>query len=130
MKFKIYIAGPLTAVGVDYLKNVSNMMVAGEHIRRLGYSVYVPSNDLLMGVKFGYTDLSDYFENSQPWLSVSDAVYLCPGWSKSEGTLKEIALAESLGIPVFTDSNDLHNYFKAFKGLYEALEQMNKLNKK
>lgn len=126
-KKRIYIAGPLNALAVDYLKNCSNMMLAAEHIRRLGYSVYVPCIDLLMGLKFGYTTYSDYFENSNEWLKVADAVYLCAGWENSEGTKKEIELAESLGIPVFVDSRDLHMYFSAFDRLEKAILLMKQL---
>ena len=36
------------------------------------------------------------------WLEVSDAVVLVPGWEQSNGTKKEIEVAEKLGIPVYS----------------------------
>jgi hypothetical protein len=125
-KKRIYVAGPLNAQAVDYLSNCSNMMTEAEHLRRLGFSVYVPCIDLLMGIKFNYTDYHDYFDNSQPWLAVADAVYLCKGWQASKGTAKEIELAESLDIPVFDDPDMLLKYFeeKATINIAESLDEL------
>ena len=111
-KYKIYVAGPLNAMAVDYLKNVSNMMTEAEHLRRLGFSIYVPAIDLLMGIKFGYTSYNDYFDNSQPWLKAADALYLCEGWENSKGTKAEMATAMANGIPVFDNPDQLMNHFK------------------
>ena len=111
-KYKIYVAGPLNAMAVDYLNNVSNMMTEAEHLRRLGFSIYVPAIDLLMGIKFNYTDYHDYFDNSQPWLKAADAVYVCKGWENSKGTLKEIDTALENNIPVFDNPDELLKYFQ------------------
>lgn len=111
-KYKIYVAGPLNAMAVDYLKNVSNMMTEAEHLRRLGFSIYVPAIDLLMGLKFGYTDYSDYFNNSQPWLKAADALYLCKGWENSKGTKAEMETAMANGIPVFDNPDQLVEHFQ------------------
>jgi len=111
-KKKIYVAGPLNAMAVDYLKNVSNMMTEAEHLRRLGFSVYVPAIDLLMGIKFNYTDYNDYFDNSQPWLLAADALYVCKGWQNSEGTQKEMETAMANGIPTFDNPEALLKYFE------------------
>ena len=111
-KYKIYVAGPLNAMAVDYLKNVSNMMTEAEHLRRLGFSIYVPAIDLLMGIKFGYTGYNDYFDNSQPWLKAADAVYLCKGWENSKGTKAEMETAMANGIPVFDNPDELVKHFQ------------------
>lgn len=123
-KKRIYVAGPLTALGVDYIKNHSNMMIEAEHLRRLGFSVYVPATDLLMGLKFGYTDIKDYFDNSQPWLLAADAVYLCKGWGDSEGSMREMETAMANGIPVFDNPDTLVAYFdiEKYDASFEALE--------
>lgn len=112
---RIYVAGKLNDMAVDYLLNVHKMMVTAEKVRKAGYSVYVPAIDLVMGIAFGYTDYHDYFDNSQPWLEASDAVFLTPGWETSKGTKKEIELAESLGIPVFHTLKDMNGYFVRYK---------------
>lgn len=121
-KYKIYVAGPLTAVGVEYIKNHSDMMLEAEHLRRLGFSVYVPAVEILMGLKFGYTDYSDYFDNSQPWLKAADAVYLCAGWENSKGTKKEIELALANNIPVFDDPDELVKHFQSHSIIADMAE--------
>jgi len=124
-KYKIYVAGPLNAMAVDYLKNVSNMMTEAEHLRRLGFSIYVPAIDLLMGIKFGYTDYHDYFDNSQPWLLAADAVYLCTGWENSKGTKVEMETAMANGIPVFDNPDQLVKHF-ADKSKVTFIEELEK----
>lgn len=100
---KIYIAGKLNGMACDYNKNLHNMIVWSEKVRRLGYAVFVPALDFLVGVVIGDLDYLDYFNNSQPWLAASDAMFVTPGWESSKGTAKEIEYAKSLGIPVFFD---------------------------
>ena len=111
-KKKIYVAGKLNDMAVNYLLNVHKMMKQAEELRLAGYSVYVPAIDLVMGIAFGYKDYHDYFDNSQPWLKASDAVFLTPGWETSLGTKKEIESAESYNIPVFDSLDKMNKYFK------------------
>lgn len=108
---RIYIAGKLNDMAVDYLLNVHKMMATAEEVRKAGYSIYVPAIDLIMGIAFGYTKYEDYFNNSQPWLEASDAIFLTPGWETSKGTEKEIQLAWKNDIPVFDDLLNMNNYF-------------------
>ena len=100
---RVYVAGPLNAMAVEYLHHVHTMMEYAERLRLAGFAVYVPALDFLMGVKFGYQHYEEYFNNSQPWLDAADAVFLCPGWEHSKGTAREIQRAKSHGIPTFTD---------------------------
>ena len=110
-KVKVYIAGKLNDMAVDYLHNVHKMMVTAEEVRLAGFSVFVPAIDLLMGIKFGYTDYHDYFDNGQPWLMAAEAVFLVPGWETSEGTKAELKTAAKEGIPVFSDLNEMKKHF-------------------
>lgn len=114
---KVYIAGKLNDMSVDYLKNVHKMMTTAEEVRKEGYSVFVPCIDLLMGIKFGYEDYHDYFDNSQPWLECADAIFLTPGWETSKGTKREIERAKSYNIPVFDSLEEMNNYFGTIKQL-------------
>jgi nucleoside 2-deoxyribosyltransferase len=108
----IYIAGKLSDPNtIEYIKNVSNMMDQAQAVKELGFSVFVPAIDILMGIKFGYDLYSDYFDNSLPWLAKADAVILVPGWETSKGTKRELAIAEELGIPVFENIIDLKEFF-------------------
>jgi len=108
---KIYVAGKLNDMAVDYLNNVHKMMVTAEEVKKAGYAIYVPAIDLLMGIKFGYTDYHDYFDNSQPWLEASDAVFLTPGWETSTGTKNEMRTAWQNAIPVFDNLTEMNDYF-------------------
>jgi len=94
-------------MAVGYLHNVHKMMETAEEVRNVGFSVFIPAIDLLCGIKHGYNDYHEYFDNSQPWLMAADAVFLVPGWEDSEGTMKEIQVALKLGIPVYSDLTEL-----------------------
>lgn len=109
---KIYVAGKLNADAVGYLHNVHKMINTAEVLRESGYSVFVPCLDLIMGIAFGWEDYHTYFDNSQPWLKASDAVFLVPGWVTSSGTKKEIETAFDNNIPVFDNLSEMDAYFE------------------
>jgi len=106
-KTRIYVAGKLNDDAVGYLHNVHTMMETAEAVRLAGFSVFIPAIDLLCGIKHGYNDYHQYFDNGQPWLMASDAVFLTPGWETSKGTAAEVATAKELGIPVFSELSEL-----------------------
>ena len=114
---KVYVAGKLNDDAVGYIKNCHRMIKTARLVRDAGYSVYVPCNDFLEGLVDGEFDYHEYFNNSQPWLSVSDAIFLTPGWETSSGTKDEIKLATSLGIPVFEDITMMNKHFATVKEL-------------
>ena len=104
---KVYIAGALNSDAVGYVKNLHRMIIWADKVRKLGFSVYVPGIDFLVGLVLGDYEYSDYFDNSQPWLDSADAVFLVPGWDNSRGTQREIERALSNNIPVFEFFEDL-----------------------
>ncbi len=79
---RIYIAGALDSDSTSYIKNLHRMIFWAEKVRKEGYSVYVPGIEFLMGLQNGDWNYNDYFNNSQPWLDVSDAIFVVPGWEK------------------------------------------------
>jgi hypothetical protein len=107
-KKRVYVAGRLNDSAVDYIKNMHRMIDHTNTIRQMGYSVYVPCLDILMGLVFGNYNYHDYFDNSQPWLQASDMVYVVPGSEISEGTNKEIELAKAMNIPIIRDIRCLY----------------------
>lgn len=109
---KIYVAGKLNADAVGYIKNIHKMIRTAKVLRNQGFSVYVPCNDFLEGIVDGDFEYEDFFDNSQPWLLSSDAMFLTPGWETSSGTLKEIKLAREHNIPVFYNIDALKKYFE------------------
>jgi hypothetical protein len=100
---KVYVAGKLNDDACGYIKNLNNMVVYANKLKKLGFAVFVPGLDFLMGVVSGEYEYEDYFDNSQAWLKVSDRMFVCPGWETSKGTLKEIKLAKKLDIPITYD---------------------------
>jgi hypothetical protein len=100
---RVYVAGKLNADACGYIINVHRMIIWAEKVRKLGFAVFVPGLDFLQGLVFGDWEYPDYFDNSQPWLDASDAVFLVPGWETSTGTAREIERAKAQGIPVFSD---------------------------
>ena len=99
---RIYIAGRLNDMAVDYIKNVHEMVKDAEEVRKAGFAIFVPGIDLLCGLVHGDWNYKDYFDNSQPWLDASHAVYVrSKDWEKSSGTSKEVLRAKNQNIPVF-----------------------------
>jgi len=110
---KIYVAGKLNDDdAVKYLNNCNLMIRHADKLRKAGYAVFIPCIDFIMGMSTGTWTYDDFFDNSQPWLASSDAVYVCPKWETSKGTQREIDLAESLNIPVVYNFEDLEKLFK------------------
>jgi len=114
-QIKCYVAGALNADAVGYIQNLHRMCVWSEKVRNLGVSVYVPGIDFLLGVVHGDWTYEDYFENSQPWLDVSDCMFLVPGYENSKGTKKERERAWKAHIPIFKDLNKLKSFIKSWK---------------
>jgi hypothetical protein len=110
MKLKVYVGGKLNSDAVGYIQNMHRMIVAARALRRRGFVVYVPCLDFLEGIVDGEFEYEDYFDNSQPWLLASDCLFVVPGWETSEGTKREIALAEASGIKVFYDFTNICKY--------------------
>jgi hypothetical protein len=107
-KLRVYIAGPLSSPEVPiYLKNVHNMIIVAETIRRLGFAVYIPCLDYVQGIMFGDYEFKDYYENSLEFMKACDIVYVCDGWKQSKGTKKEIKVAREMGIKVVFAIKDL-----------------------
>jgi len=108
---KVYCAGKLNDMAVEYLYNVHKMMTTAEELRGAGYAVFIPCIDLFMGIMFGYREYDNYFDNSQPWLESADAVFLVPGWETSKGAREEMKLAWKKDIPIFSDLEGMDDYF-------------------
>jgi nucleoside 2-deoxyribosyltransferase len=109
-KTRVYVAGCYSADNVlDVLRNIGHGQQACALLFSMGFAPFCPWHDHTF-----ITDRPDdeftvqqFYEYSLAWLEVSDCVLVLPGWEKSDGTLKEIARAEELGIPVFYMKRDL-----------------------
>ena len=103
---RVYIAGALNGMAIDYIINIHKMIKVAELVRQEGVGVYIPCLDFLCGVVHGDWTYEQYFSMNQPWLEVCDAVFLVPGWEESKGTKREIESAKQLNIPVFEKLDD------------------------
>ena len=108
---RVYVAGKYSADNVlDVLKNIGRGEKACARMFQLGFSPFCPWHD-----KSYVTDLPDsefkveqFQDHSLAWLDVSDVMFLIPGWKGSRvGVPREIARAEELGIPIFTNEKAL-----------------------
>ena len=103
----VYLAGPIT-LG-DWEHNFCQGVSAQRHLMRDGYAVWNPMLSMMMSKKLEALPLGlthkDFEENDMPLVAVSNAVLRLPG--ESRGADNEIALALSLGIPVFHSIEEL-----------------------
>lgn len=100
---RIYVAGALNSDACGYIKNLHRMIYWADKVRRLGFAVFIPGIDFLAGLQCGDWNYEDYFDNSQPWLDVADAVFVVPESENSTGTKREITRAIANGQLVFYD---------------------------
>ena len=95
---RIYIAGPYGGGGVE--ENVANAIKAGSRLIKAGHAPFIPHLYHYVHIK--------YPEDSQTWLRI-DIEWLISSWFKalirlpgeSDGADVEVAIADSLGIPVY-----------------------------
>lgn len=104
---KVYISGKLNDETIGYIKNMHKMMEYAEKVKKLGFAVFVPCLDVLMGIKFGNYTYKDYADNNMAWVEVSDILFVCPGFETSKGTKAEIKRAMEFGIPVYYSLKEL-----------------------
>lgn len=98
MREKVYIAGPYT--NGDVAVNVRAAIAAANDLADLGFAPFVPHFTHFWHMLFP-RPYEFWLELDNQFLPHCDAILRLPG--KSNGADKEVALAESLGIPVFYD---------------------------
>jgi hypothetical protein len=97
---KVYIAGAYSADNViDVMKNIREGIKASARVLGLGYAPFCPFLDYQFSF-FEDITVEEYYNYSMAWLEVSDEVWVLPNWENSKGTIKEIARAKELDIPV------------------------------
>ncbi len=105
---RVYLAGALRGKSViEYIQNCYKMIKTGSELIKKGYAVYIPCIDFLTGLVSGNFEWNDYFHVSAEFLKVCDCVLVMPEFEQSEGVAKEIALAQSLNIPIYYNKMQL-----------------------
>lgn len=108
---KIYIAGPYSGKLVGEIeRNVTNAIEVSSIIIDLGGAPFCPHLSHFIEQDYPKPYLK-WLEIDNEFVKVCDAIMRIPG--VSSGSDKEVALAESLGIPVFFELHDLIDYLSS-----------------
>jgi len=114
---RVYVAGAYGATNVlEVLANISRGIQMGMQVWKAGFAPYIPWLDFTLHVANPCpesTTMDECYEWSMAFLEVCDAVLVVPGWEESQGTMREIARACELSIPVFYSLKDLIKWRKA-----------------
>jgi len=99
---RAYVAGPYTKG--DVALNVKEAVRASDRLLKLGYAPYCPHLTHFWHMLFEH-DYQTWLDLDNEWVTCCDVLLRIPG--DSSGADKEVALAESLGIPVFFSVEEL-----------------------
>jgi hypothetical protein len=102
----IYVAGPYTKG--DVAVNVRNAYEAANRLADLGFAPFVPHATHFWHMLFP-RPYEFWLELDNQFLPRCEAVLRLPG--ESSGADKEVDLARTLGIPVFTEIDELVKHF-------------------
>lgn len=106
---KVYVAGAYSADNVmDVLKNISIGIKASADLLEQGFAPFCPWLDHQFALQNPNINKQLFYNFSLEWLKVSDVIYVLPNSKKSEGTKKEIEVANNLGIPVVLSIKELN----------------------
>jgi hypothetical protein len=106
MKARVYVAGPYTKG--DVAVNVRNAYEAAHRLADLGFAPFVPHATHFWHMLFP-RPYEFWLELDNQFLPFCQAVLRLPG--PSSGADKEVALATTLNLPVFTNIDDLVRHF-------------------
>jgi len=109
----IYIAGPFTADTDDGIRE--NIAIANNWSMsawKRGFAAVCPHMNTANGM--GICDEEVFLKGDISIMLRCDAVLLVPGWERSAGTRKEIDVAKSKAIPVFTTLGAIERHFGQF----------------
>lgn len=109
-RIKVYVAGAYSADNVlSVLQNIGRGEKACAELFRLGFAPFCPWHDKSYVIDNPDVEFSveDFYEFSIAWLEVSEIMLVLPGHSGSGGTVKEIKLAEEIGIPIFYSIDEI-----------------------
>jgi hypothetical protein len=100
---RVYVAGPLSTG--DPVLNTKIAIEAGDRLLGAGWAPFVPHLSWYWESLHTPHNYETWMELDLPWVSVADAVLRLPG--TSPGADREVALALSLGIPVYYDIEEM-----------------------
>lgn len=102
---RIYVAGPYSAKDKHRVEvNVANAVACAENISRMGHTPFIPHLTHFWHKLFDH-DYEFWMQQDLQWLRLCDAVFRMPG--VSNGADREVAVARTIGIPVFYHYNEI-----------------------
>ncbi len=105
-QIRVYVAGPYSKG--DVAVNVRKAVLAADFLRDSGFAPFIPHLTHFWHM-LAPRPYEDWLDLDNQFLPACDAVLRIPG--ESSGADKEVALAESLGIPVFFSHSELGEHF-------------------
>ncbi len=105
----IYVAGPFSKP--NPLLNVRRAVLVGDQIAKMGFGVFIPHLNYSWELICDGHDYEFWMDQDAQVLYRCDVLFLMPG--ESSGAEREARLAESLGIPVFSNLEDLATWKEA-----------------
>lgn len=114
---RIYVAGPYSQG--DVAINVRKAYEAADRLASLGFAPFVPHSTHFWHMLFP-RPYDFWLELDNQFLPLCEGVLRLPGLSR--GADKEVNLAKTLNIPVFTDIGDLVNHFERQMSVAEVKE--------
>jgi hypothetical protein len=112
---RIYVAGPYSADNVlDVLNNIRVGLEISTEIFLRGYAPFAPWLDFhfVLMSKGAKLTVPMFYAYSMAWLDVADAIFLCPGWQQSKGTIAECERAMEHAMPIFEDIDKMDAWFR------------------
>lgn len=110
---KVYVVGAYSADNaLDVLKNIGRGEYYSACIFEQGMAPFCPWHDKSFVMDLWHTTFSveQFYDYSITWLKVCDCMFLVPEYKNSKGTLKEIEIAKEMGIPIFTDIQEMYRW--------------------
>lgn len=108
---RVYCAGPMSSPDpIKFMDNLRRGTRVSTELLLNGFAVFSPFIDiaLFMQLREGESiPIETIQQHSLKWLEVSDVVLVLDGWESSKGTLRELARANELNIPIYHSINDL-----------------------
>jgi hypothetical protein len=101
----LYIAGPLTKG--DLMGNVRRSMEAAHLLLDHGYEFYLPHLSVHLEM-FRPRPYREWLDMDLRLIPYCDGIFLLPG--ESPGAQEEVALANKLGMPVFTSIEEVNAF--------------------
>lgn len=107
---KVYVAGPYSAPTASLVDlNITRASGWATRFLLAGLAAFCPHTNYqdASGVSYEAILAAD-----MAFLEACDAIFLMPGWETSPGANREKLHAEGLGIPVYTDADELVEAFQ------------------